>query len=200
MKLEDYRIVFITVGLIGVLLIASPAIAGAVRLPGEEKFSELYLLGPDHLAENYPFDITVGKQYSVYVDAGNHLGSLGYYILYLKFGNETDKLPNNILGAPSSLQPLYEYRFSIEDTKNWEALLTFSISDVSISTDNSQINTLQINNVKFNVDKSAVWDSNINSFRYQLIFELWIYDSSSGRFSFNDRFVNLQLNLIKGID
>ena len=54
MKLGDYKLIFVAVGLIGVLLIASPAIAGAIRLPGGEQFSELYLLGPDQMAENYP--------------------------------------------------------------------------------------------------------------------------------------------------
>ncbi len=34
MKLEGYKLVFVAVGLIGVLLIATPAIASAIRLPG----------------------------------------------------------------------------------------------------------------------------------------------------------------------
>ena len=55
-------------GLIGVLLIATPALSGAIpSLPGGAQFSELYLLGPDHMAENYPFNIAVGQNYSVYV-------------------------------------------------------------------------------------------------------------------------------------
>ncbi len=54
MKLEGYRLVFVVVGLIGVLLIASPEIAGAIpRLPAESQFSELYLLGPNQMAANY---------------------------------------------------------------------------------------------------------------------------------------------------
>ena len=96
----------------------------------------------------------------------------------MKFGNETDQLPNATLGTPSSLQPLYEYRFSIQDGMNWESLLTFSVSNASISGNNSQINTLQINGVAFNVDKPAMWDSNSTTFTYQLLFELWIYNSS----------------------
>ena len=54
MKLDDYKLIFVAVGLIGALLIASPLLAGAIRLPGGEQFSELYLLGPDLMAENYP--------------------------------------------------------------------------------------------------------------------------------------------------
>ena len=195
MKLESYKLVFVAVCLIGVLLIATPALAGAIRLPGGEQFSELYLLGPDHMAENYPFDIAVGQNYSIYVGVGNHVGSSAYYVLYAKFSNQTDQMPNATLETPSSLQPLYEYRFSIQNSMNWESLLTFSVSTASISGNNSQINTLQINGVTFNVDKPAMWDSNSTTFKYQLLFELWIYNSQSGAISFNDRFVDLRLNL-----
>ena len=195
MKLEGYKLVFVVVGLIGVLLIATPAIAGAIpRLPGGAQFSELYLLGPNQTAANYPSNIVVGQNYSVYVGVGNQLGSSAYYVLYVKLGNETDPLPNNSLGTPSSLAPLYEYRFSIQDSATWESLLDFSVSHASTSGNNSQIN-----GVTFNVDKPATWDSNSTAFTYRLLFELWIYDSSSSVISFNDRFVDLQLNLTKTI-
>jgi uncharacterized membrane protein len=198
MKLEGYKLVFVVVGLIGVLLIATPALAGVIHLPsfpGGEHFSELYLLGPDQMAENYPSNIAVDQNYSVYVSVGNHLGASAYYVLYVKFGNETDLLPNNNLETPSTLQPLYEYRFFIQDSMNWERLLTFSVSNASISGNNSRINTLHLNGVTFNVNKPAVLNSNSTSFRYQLLFELWIYNSESGAISYNDRFVNLKLNL-----
>ena len=197
MKLEGYKLVFAVVGLIGVLLIATPAIGGAIRLPAGEQFSELYLLGPDNMAANYPFNIAVGQNYSVYIGVGNQLGSSAYYVLYVKFGNETDQMPNATLGTPSILQPLIEYRFSIQDSVNWESLLNFSVANASISGNNPQINTLQINGVAFNVDKPAMWDSNSTTFKYQLLFELWIYNSSSSAISFNDRFVDLQLNLTR---
>ena len=35
MKLGDYKLIFVAVGLIGVLLIASPAIGGVIPLPGD---------------------------------------------------------------------------------------------------------------------------------------------------------------------
>ena len=87
MKLEDYKLVFVVVGLIGVLLIATPALDGTIHLPGGEQFSELYLLGPNQMAENYPSNIAVDQNYSVYVGVGNQLGSSAYYVLYVKLGN-----------------------------------------------------------------------------------------------------------------
>jgi hypothetical protein len=74
-----------------------------------------------HLVKNYLFNIVAGQNYSVYVDLGNHLGALTYYILYVKFGNQSDQMPTTVLGTHSSLHPLYEYRISIQDNKNWES-------------------------------------------------------------------------------
>jgi len=197
MKLEGYKLVFVAVGLIGVLLIATPAIAGAIRLPSGEQFSELYLLGPNQMAENYPSNIAVGQNYSVYVGVGNQLGASAYYVLYVKLGNETNPLPNNALGKPSSLPPLYEYRFSIQNNMNWESLMNFSVSSASFSGNKSQINTLQINGDAFNIYKPAMWNSNSTTFTYQLLFELWIYNVQTNSAEFNNRYVNLQLNLTK---
>jgi hypothetical protein len=201
MKLEGYKLVFVVVGLIGVLLIATPALSGAIpSLPSEARFSELYLLGPNNTAENYPYGIAVGQNYSVYVGVGNQLGSSAYYVLYVKFGNETDLVNNATIGSarletPDSLPPLYEYRFSVQDGMNWESLLNFSVSNASISGTNSQINTLQINGVAFNVDKPAMWDSNSTTFTYRLLFELWIYNNKSNSIEYNNRFVDLRLKL-----
>ena len=197
MKLNDYKLVFALVILIGVLLIASPAIGSVLRFPIGEQFSELYLLGPGRMAEDYPFNVAAGQNYSVYVGVQNHLGSSAYYTLYVKFGNQTDQMPNAPLRIPSSLPPLYEYRFSIPDGMSWERLLTFSVSNAAIEGNNSQINTLQINDASFNVNKFAMWNSNSTTFTYQLFFELWIYNMQTESIEFNNRFVNLQLNFTR---
>jgi hypothetical protein len=197
MKLGDYKLIFVAAGLIGALLIASPAIAGAISLPEGEKFSELYLLGPNQMAENYPHNIAVGQNYSVYVSIGNHLGSSASYALFVKLGNQTDQIPNATRGTQSPLQPLYEYRFSIPDGKNWTSLLTFSVPNATIQAANSQINTLQINDVMFNVDKSAIWNSNSTTFTYRLFIELWRYNVQSNSQQFDGRFVSLNLSLTR---
>lgn len=194
MKLNDYKLVFVAVGLIGVLLIASPAL-GNIRLPNGEQFSELYLLGPNHMAENYPFNIAVGQNNSMYVGVTNHIGSPAYYVLYVKLMNQTDLYPNAATGTPSPVTPLYEYRFSVQDGGNWESPLNFSVSNATFSNNQSLINVLTINNIAFNVNKPAAWDANSTMFPYQLLFELWIYNVQTSSIEYNNRYVSLQLNL-----
>ena len=196
-RLKDYNLVFAVVILIAVLLIASPAIAELIHVPGGEQFSELYLLGPERMAENYPYNIAVGKSYSVYAGIRNHLGSLAYYVLYVKFGSQSDPIPNSTLDSPSSLPTLNEYLFSIPDGMSWERLLTFSVSNAAIEENNSQINTLQINDASFNVNKFAMWNSNSTIFTYSLFFELWRYNIQSSSIQFDNRFVSLNLNLTR---
>lgn len=193
-KFQDYKLIFTAAGLIGVLLIATPAFSAILHLPSipsGEQFSELYLLGPGNIAEDYPSNVAVGENYSVYVGVGNHIGSSAYYVLYVKFGNKTDPLPNVVSGTPSLLKPLYECRLFVQDGESWETPLTFSIATSSFSGNQSLISKLTINNVVFNVNKPT----NGTMFNYRLLFELWIYNSQSSSIEYNNRSVYLKLNL-----
>ena len=194
MKLNSYKLIFIVVGLIGVLLIATPALAGFIHLPGGEQFSELYLLGPNQMAENYPFNIAVDQNYSVYTGVTNQMGSSQNYILYIKLLNQTDGLPNNGAATPSPTQPIYEYKFSIANEQTWSSLFTFSIPSANAVNNQLTIQNFKINGLNFNVAKSAVWNSTTSEFQYRLLFELWIFNTQSGSFQYDSRFVDLQLN------
>jgi len=192
---EDYRVVFAAVGLIGVLLFASPTLGLVLHLPGGERFSELWVLGPGHMAEDYPFNVRVNGSYMVYVGVGNHMGSSSYYLVYVKFRNETEPLPNATTGAPSVLAPLYEYRMFLEDGGNSDVPLNFSFSNISFSGNQSAVGSLTINGVPFIVDKSVSWDAVNSGYYYQLFIELWIYSAESDDFQYHNRFVSRWLNM-----
>ncbi|MGA3192922.1 MAG: DUF1616 domain-containing protein [Candidatus Bathyarchaeia archaeon] len=195
MKLEDYRVVFVAVGLIGVLLLATPVLSLVLHLPGGERFSELYILGPENMAEDLPGNVTAGVNYLINVGVGCHMGSSTYYVLYVKFRNETEPLPNSTAGTPSVLSPLYTYRMFIEDNGSSEFPLTFSFSNVSFSNNQSNVGNLLINGVSSSVDKSVSWDAVNSGYYYQLFTELWIYDPVSDGFGYHNRFVTLWLNM-----
>ena len=116
MSLEDYRVLFIVSTLGLALVAASPALSVAVPFRGGyERFSELWLLDPGHMAEDYPFDVAVGEVYSVFVGVGNHMDCSEYYVVYMKFRNGTQPLPNINNSIASPLPPLCEFRFFVGD-------------------------------------------------------------------------------------
>jgi uncharacterized membrane protein len=193
-KISDYKLVFSAVGLIGILLIASPAFAAVFHLPGGEQFSELYLLGPGHMAESIPFNIAVGQNYSVYLGVGNHMGDSVYYVCYVKLRNQTEPLPNGLTGTSSLITPLYEYRVCIRNEANWTSPLIFSFTNVSISNNHSLLESITINDVTFDVNKLAQFDQENNGYYYQLFVELWAFNTSSNALQYQNRYVYFWLN------
>lgn len=199
MKLENFRIALVVSGLIGALILASPTLSLVLHLPSGDKFSELWILDPSHIAENYPFNVTADVDYLVYVDVGNHLGSLAYYTVYVKFGNETEPLPDSKAGTPSVLVPLHEHRLFLEDNSSGELALTFSFSNVSFSGSRSTVGSVTINGFKSVVGVSVLWDRLGRGYYYELFMELWIYDSISDGFGYHNRFVSLWLNMTASV-
>ena len=196
MNLEEYRTVFIVSGLILVLVASAPALSLFVPFSGGgERFSELWVLGPGHMAEDYPFNVRADESYLVYVGVGNHVGSSAYYVVYVKLRNQTEHLPNATTGTPSPLPPLYEYRVFLEDGKSWEAPLTFSFSGVSFFENRSFVESFMVNDGVFSVDKLASWDGENNGYYYQVFIELWIHNAESDAFEFHNRFVGIWLNM-----
>jgi hypothetical protein len=195
-NLEEIRTLFMVATLVVALVAASPALGVIVPLRGgSERFSELWLLGPDHMVEGYPFNVSVGEEYSVFVGVGNHMGSSEYYRVYVKLSNSTEFIPDVDGGVPSSLSPLYEWQFFIGDGEVWESVVTFRFEDVVVEGDVLVVGDVVIDGVSFAVDGSTVLDSREEGCLFELFFELWRYDVASKSFKFDNRFIGLGLNI-----
>lgn len=185
--------------LIAILVIVSIVLLPALNLLGipknEETFSELWLLGPEHKAENYPFNVSVNEDYTLYVGVGNQLGESSDYAVYVKFGNQTQQLPNSTTAEPSPLLPLYEFRFVLSDGKVWEAPLTFAIEYILLQQNLSLVQSVSINGMVFPVNYISTWDSDRNGFYFQMFFELWLYNTTSSNFQYHNSFVRLVMNM-----
>ena len=198
MTLDEYRTLFMVGGLLLVLVAASPGLSVSFPFPKGEQFSELWLLGPGHMAEDYPFNVTAGAlQGPVYVGVANHMRASQVYLVSVKFRDQTELLPNVTTAEPSPLPPLYEFRFVLADGESWEAPVRFVIADVAFGGNVSSVAEIVINGRLFPVDLSSRWDVENAGFYYQLFFELWRYDAAMQRFQFHNRFVALWLNLTR---
>lgn len=201
MSLENYRRFFLAGSLALIIIAASPTLMLAVSFPasfpkgGTEAFSELWVLGPNGMAKDYPFNVRTNQSYTVFVGVGNHLGSLSYYLIYLKLRNETQPLPNSEIYFASPLDKPYEFRTFIRDGEASQTQVTFSFTDITRDGAVLSVNQMVINNETFTLNSSSLWDSKRNGFYYQLLFELWRYDSESGTFTYDNRFVDIWLNV-----
>jgi hypothetical protein len=196
MNLEDYRRVFIIGSLVLMLIAASPTLGLVVQLPSRGgRFSEFWVLDPNHMAEDYPFEVRANESYSVFVGVENHIGTSAYYLIYVKVRNQTQALPNAISSEPSPLAPLFEFRAFVADGGTWEVPITFGVLGVSRYDDSVYVSRVSINDVVSVLNCSALWDSQYKGFYYQLFFELWLYNMASENFQFHDRFVAIWLNL-----
>jgi len=209
-NLEEYRTMFLVITLGLALVAAYPALAIFVPFTdGSEKFSEVWLLGPGHTAEDYPFNVGAGEMHSIFVCLGNHMGSSEYYMVYVKFGNSTQLDFDS--SEPGSLDPLYEFRVFVGDEAFWESPVTFGFQNVFIEdnvliVDNVTMNVaiedavlsvdeVLINGMVFPVDASTRWDSEKSGFYFRLSFELWRYDLALQSFKFDNRVVGILLNM-----
>jgi uncharacterized membrane protein len=176
-------------------LFTSPTINIIVKLPANQEFSELYLLGPNHTFDNVPFNIAVGVENLVYIGVGNELGYSTYYTCLVKIGNQTDPFPNKEFGTPSTLTTLFEYKLFIKNGATWEAPLTFRVNKLAFVNTVSQLSGIAINGIEVPINEKSAWDVNKTGFYYNLVVELWIYNSSTGISQFHNRFVSIGLNM-----
>ena len=179
-----------------ILIVAFPAVSLVVPFPsGVERFSELWVLGPNHMAEDYPFNVGSNETYHVFVGVGNHMGYSARYMVYVRFRNRTQPLPDMSNSKPSPLPPLYEFHAFVADGLTWEAPVTFAFLEVLRFENSCLVRRMSINDVVFPVVCSSSWDLENGGFYYQLFFELWLYDVTSQSFQFHDRFVGIWLNV-----
>ncbi len=225
MNLQQYKLPFIVVAAILALLVASPALQRVLVYPETEFFTELGLLGPGHMAENYPYNITSNQDYSLFLQIRNNLGSAAYYMVDVKFRNETQSAPNSFEGTPSALNPLYSIPVFVADKESFEIPVNFAFDysfrnvtrliyyNVTVPGEAGQnattkevaenvtllqanFNSLTFNGVNLPLTGlSSDWNATQSRFYGNLIFELRVYNSSLGYFVFHDRFVDLKFNM-----
>jgi hypothetical protein len=201
MNLSEYKVLFIVVTVVVALFVASPVLSRVLVYPRTEFFSEMWLLGPNHKAEGYPYNISRGQNYTVFLGIGNQLGYCAYYVVEVKFRNETQSAPSSFgpieNRTPSSMPSLFNISAFVADEQDWELPLAFSL-DYEVSLDRSQVmfHNLTLNDEILGLEGySMAWNSTRKVFFGNLMFELWIYDAQATALSYHSRFVDLKFNM-----
>lgn len=199
MNLGEYRLTFIAVTAIIMLLVASPALSRVLVFPRTEFFTELWILGPNHMAEGYPHSILRGQNYTVFLGIGNQLGYCAYYVVEMKFRNETQSAPSSFgpveNRTPSSNPSVFNATAFVADEQNWEIPFSFSFDYVFENKSQVVFESLTVNEEVLNLEGYATaWNATRSTFFGDLIFELWIYNTQATSLSYHGRFVDLKLN------
>ena len=200
MNLSEYKVLFIVVTAVVALFVASPVLSRVLVYPRTEFFSEMWLLGPNHKAEGYPYNISRGLNYTVFLGIGNQLGYCAYYVVEVKFRNETQSAPSSFgpieNRTPSSMPSLFNISAFVADEQNWELPMSFSFDYVSENRSQVLFHNLTLNDEILGLEGySTAWNSTRTVFFGNLMFELWIYDAQATALSYHGRFVDLKFNM-----
>lgn len=201
MNIREYGVLFWTVVGVSALLVASPALSRLLVYPRTEFFTELWLLGPSRMAERYPYNITRNQDYSVYLGIGNHLGHTAYYLVEVKFRNQTQPAPTSfgplVNRTPTSLPSLSNIAAFVADESVWELPLTFSLDyEYNAIVSRVEFHSLTLNGVVLDMRSHlTAWNSTNKDFYGNLFFELWLYNETVSDFQYHARFVSLRLNM-----
>jgi len=200
-NIREYGVLFWTVVGVLALLVASPALSRLLVWPRTEFFTELWILGPNHMAEDYPYKVSRYENYSIYLGLGNHLGYCACYLVEVKFRNESQPEPISFgpieNRTPSSLPSLFNISAFVADEQVWEKPLVFSF-DYGYNQNLSRVeyHSMVFNDVLLDMSGySSAWNSTRSEFRGDLLFEAWIYNTSLGDFQYHERFVSLLFNM-----
>src|SRR3990170_68755 len=139
MRLQEYKVLLLVITAVVALLVASPALQRLFTFPQTEFFTELWLLGPEHKAAGFPYNVTSGHDYNVFLGVSNHLGRAAYYSVQVKFRNLTQSAPDSFNRTSSSLSPLYSLNVFVADKETWELPVTFGF-DYSYDGSSSTVN------------------------------------------------------------
>lgn len=195
MNLEEYRTLFLITTISLSLIVAAPALYKVFpSQDASEDFVELWLLGSDHMIQNYPVDVETDQTNTFYLGVNNRMGSPEHYKIAIKMRTPTQALSDES-GVPSSLPVLNEYRVFLDNNDAWESTVTFQVKDVSENGETLSAGTIRINGLDFPVDASTNWDSEDKAYYFQLFFELWQYDTTVKDFVYTDQFVYIWLNV-----
>ena len=201
MSVREYGVLFWTIVAVLALLVASPALGRLLVYPRTAFLTELWLLDANGETEDYPFNVTAGGEYSVFLRVGNRLGYCAYYVVQVKFRNQSQLAPSSFgpieERVPSNLSSLFSVRAFVADEGVWEAPLTFSFDyGFNESLMRVEFSSLNVNGVAVDLaGQVIVWDAVNGEFRGFLFFEVWLYDSEVDDFGYHGRFVSLRLNM-----
>lgn len=197
MAVQRYKTLLLVVTAVLALFVASPAIQKLVVEPQTNPLTELSIFGAYHNA-TYPYTVQNGQNYTLYLNVANHLGSLAYYQIEVKFRNATQSAPDSFNDTNSDLPSLVDLPFCVSNNQTLQLPIDISLQYQLDANNPNQLDMQSITVNDFSLSTSSTtlaWDPQNLGYYGNLFFELWIFNDTSNAFQYNQRFVSLWLNM-----
>ncbi len=120
MDKETGAVCLALITILAVFVALQPVIAS-----NNERFSELGVLGPNQAIGGYPTNVTLGQQISLYGYIGNHEGTIAYYDMLVKLGNNSTQVSNS---TSASAPILASFLHILGDNQSWTFPVDLSIN------------------------------------------------------------------------
>ena len=196
MGLQKYRGLFLIITAVLALFIASPLLQKFVYFPQTDFFTELSLFGSYNNA-TYPTNVTSGGTFRLYLNVDNHLGSLAYYVVEAKFGNQSKFTPNTFNHTSSVLPSLGSISFFVADNESLQVPIDISLQ-YNVDPNDSRLLDMQsitLNGATISDQTTIAWNSEKNGFYGNLFFELWLNNDTTNGLVYHERYVSLWLKM-----
>ncbi len=197
MGLQRYKTLILVITTAVALFVASPALQQLVLLPQTERISEIWLLSPNHNTA-YPSNVTEGDTYRLYLDISNHLGACSYYVIEVKFRNQTQSAPNSFNHTSSQQPSMGSLTVFVADNKTTEIPLDVSFH-YNVNDRNPNLLDMQditVNGEALNANSTTIaFDTPRGGFYGNLFFELWVLDEGTNTLQYHERYVGLWLKM-----
>ncbi len=101
---------------LAVVTILAVFVAVSPLLPASgERFSEIGVLGPDQKIGGYPTTVVAGHNFSLFGYVGNHEGTVSYYQVMVKAGNQSTVISNS---TSANLPPVFTHYLVLADNSS----------------------------------------------------------------------------------
>jgi uncharacterized membrane protein len=175
---------------VGVLLVVSPFLQQLTIAPQKESFSEMALFSSNHRTD-YPSNATSGETYDLIIEVTNQLGYDADYTIEAKFRNTTQPGPDSFNHTSSSLIALESFRVSANNNQTVEVPLEVSFQ----FSPTGYVDLLTLNNKPYPLSTQLEYDIERNNYYGNLFFELWVYNQTTSRLEYHERYLSLWLKM-----
>jgi uncharacterized membrane protein len=128
MRLDEKIQTVIMIALLALgILTAAPVILGDRVV---EPFSELGILGPNMKLGDYPREIPSGENIDLYLYLGNHEGTIIYYRVRVKLGDQSTNVSDTM---PYQGEILSTYERVLDDENNCTIPISISLIETGIN-------------------------------------------------------------------